>query len=195
MRRGLAVLLALLLSPCLTACRLHVSQVRLNRPLPEEQYRAIVLGDSTRRDVLALLGPPDTARYTPNELFFDYWAASHRGNDLEFFVPSNVIPLPIDPLSILSVPEYFFDLFVEPEEFRPTFMEETGRNTAEGAIGLIPFVSGQEVIILHGRQTRLDRLRVVFDRHTLEATRKALRLATGEYDQESLVEQILLRDD
>jgi hypothetical protein len=195
MRRRLAGLLVLAAGLCLAGCRLHIEQIRLNRQLPEDRYHAIVLGDSTRGDVLALFGPPDTARYTPRELFFEYWAAFHRGNDLEFFVPSDLIPGPIDPLAIFAVPEYFFDPFIQPGEFEPTFLEKTGRTVANAGLAFAPFVGGQEFVTLHGRQTRLDRLRVVFDRETLRATHKALRLATGEYEQETLAERILLQDD
>ena len=180
---------------CLAGCRLRLEQIHLNRPLPEQQFGEIVLGESTRGEVLALLGPPDGARYTPRELFFEYWAASHRASDLEFFIPSDVIPGPVDPLAILAVPQYFFEPFVEPEEFVPTFLELTGRNLANAGLSLAPFVGGQEVVTLRGRQTRVDRLRVVFDLATLRVTHKALRSATGEYLEETLTEQVFLQDD
>jgi hypothetical protein len=127
------------------------------------------------------------------DLVFDYWAGSHRGNDLLFFFPSDVLPLPVDPLSFLGVPRFFFDPFSEPEEFHPTVMERAGRTAVEAATSLIPFTSGEELFTLHGRQLRLDELRVTFDRDTKKATSKALRLATGEYRRETLAEQILLR--
>jgi len=195
MSRLLAGIWLLAAGLCLAGCRLRVEQIHLNRPLAEAPFAEIVLGESTRGEVLALLGPPDRARYTPRELFFEYWAASHRATDLEFFVPSDVIPGPFDPLGILSVTEYFFDPFREPDEFKPTFLERRGRNLANVGLAVAPFIGGQEIVTLHGRQTRLDRWRVVFDLKTLKATHKALRLATGEYEEQSFVEEVLLQDD
>ena len=188
---GLAVLAAGL---CFAGCRLHVQQIRINQPLSEDRYRAIVLGESTRRDVLALLGPPDEARYTPSELVFDYWTASHRGNDLELVVPSNLIP-GFDPLGVVAVPRFFFDPFVESEEFQPSFLERAGRDLTKAALRSVPCRSGQGIVQLHGRQIRLGRLRVVFDLETLSATQKALRLATGNTQRESFAEQIMLLND
>jgi hypothetical protein len=193
MKRGAArAALAVVLAVGLAGCRLHVSRLDLNREITGESFEWLVLGQHHRRDVLARLGPPDRALYTPTELVFDYLAARHRGSDLRFFVPSDVMPGPIDPAAVLAVPRFFFDLFVEPPEFQPTTMERVARAGADAAVSAAPFVSGQDVVILRGRKLRVDHLRVVFDRATLAATSKALRLASGDYQQQSLADQILL---
>ena len=192
-RRAAAAALAVALAGALAGCRLHVSRLDFERPLSDQSYQWLELGQHQRRDVLARLGPPDRAFYTPSELVFDYLAAHHRGTDLRFFVPSDVMPGPIDPAAVLAVPRFFFDLFVEPEEFQPTTLERVARVGADAAVSAAPFVSGQDVVILRGRQLRVDQLRVVFDRATLAATGKALRLASGEYQQQSLADQLLLR--
>jgi hypothetical protein len=192
MKRGAArAALAAALAVGLAGCRLHVSRLDLNREITGESFEWVELGAHHRRDVLARLGAPDRAFYTRSELVFDYLAARHRGTDLRFFVPSDVMPGPIDPAAVLAVPRFFFDLFVEPEEFEPTTMERLARVGADAAVSAAPFVSGQDVVILRGRQIRVDQLRVVFDRSTLTATGKALRLASGEYQQQSLADQIL----
>jgi len=189
MRRGAAAAaLAVALAAALAGCRLHVSRLDFNRSLSDESYGWLELGAHGRRDVLARLGPPDRAFYTPTELVFDYLAARHRGTDLRFFVPSDVMPGPIDPAAVLAVPRFFFDLFVEPAEFQPTPIERAARAGADAAVSAAPFVSGQDVVIL-----RVDHLRVVFDRATLAATSKALRLASGDFQQESLAGQLFLR--
>jgi hypothetical protein len=193
MRRALAATLVLAMLLPLVACRFHMARIDLNRPLRVSSYDAIVVGESTRRDVLALLGAPDAVHYNLEDLVFEYWAGSHRGTDLRFFLPSDVFPLPIDPLSVLGAPRFFFDPFSEPEEFRPTVMERAATSAANAAVSLVPFTSGEELVTLHGRQVRLDELRVTFDRNTKKATSKALRLATGEYQRETLPERLLLR--
>jgi hypothetical protein len=194
MRRGAAAAaLAAALAVGLTGCRLHVSRLDLNREINSESFEWVALGQHHRGDVLARLGPPDRALYTPTELVFDYLAARHRGSDLRFFVPSDFMPGPIDPLVVLAIPRFFFDLFVEPDEFQSSPLEQVTRAAAEAAADAVPFVSGQDVVTLRGRHLRADQLRVVFDRATLAATSKALRLASGEYQEASLVDPLLLR--
>jgi hypothetical protein len=58
----------------------------------------------------------------------------------------------------------------------------------------VPFTSGEELLIVKGHKLRGDRLRVVFDRETLNVVGKSLRLATGEYAEESLSDRVLLLD-
>jgi hypothetical protein len=192
-----AALLSLLVGAALasSACTLHIGRVDLNRPLNSSGYEAIALGSDTRREVLSRLGPPDALLYTPTELVFDYLASRHRATDLELFVPSDIVPGALNPASLLSVPRYFFDPFAEPEETDETFLEATGRRGVQLAVGFIPFASGEELLVVNGRQIRVDRLRVVFDRESLVATRKALRLASGEFSQDALGERVLLQAD
>ena len=73
--------------------------------------------------------------------------------------------------------------------------QQAGRRGVQLAVGFIPFASGEELLIVNGRQIRVDRLRVVFDRESLVATRKVLRLASGELSQDSLGERVLLQAD
>jgi hypothetical protein len=190
-RAGAAALAVALVAPA--GCRLHVTRLDHERALSDETYQWVELGQHQRRDVLARLGPPDRAFYTRTELVFDYLAARHRGSDLQFFVPSDVMPGPIDPAAVLAIPRFFFDLFVEPAEFQPTPMEQVTRAGAQAAADAVPFVSGQEVVTLRGRHLRADQLRVVFDRATLTATAKALRLASGDAQHASLADPLLLR--
>jgi hypothetical protein len=157
-------------------------------------YRAIALGEDGRREVLALLGPPDQLFYTRNEVVFDYRAASHRSTNLELFLPTDVVPGPW-PLGLLNAPRILFDPFEEPEAFAEPPLERNARRTAQGASRLLPFSGGIDVLILRNRQARGDRLRVVMDRDSLRTTQKELRLATGEYESETLAERILLRTD
>lgn len=191
--RAWATSLALAAALPSLGCRVHVARVDLNRPLSPQRYDELRVGEDDRHQVMARLGPPDALFYTPTELVFDYVAASHRGTDLRVFVPSDVAPGPVDPAAILAVPRFLFDLFSEPDEFQPTGLERAARTASDIAVSFAPFVSGQDVITLNGRQLRADRLRVVFDRKTLRLTAKALRLATGEYQQESELGRLLLR--
>ena len=193
MRRRIAAMLALIASLSLPGCRIHVARVSFDQPISSDDYEAVELGADKRSDVLAALGPPDTAFYTPDELIFDYHAGVHQATDLRFFVPSDVFTGPFNPLAILSVQKFFFDLFTEPEEFRPTLMERAGRNTANAMTRMIPFASGEDLLTLRGRQLRSDRLRIVFDRETLRAQQKSLRLATGAYQEDSLPQRLFLQ--
>ena len=191
-RWRLAVLLAALLVA--GGCRLHLSQVTSNRPVSSELYHAIELGSDGRREVLARLGPPDTVVYTPKELVFDYASVRHRGTEARLFLPTDILP-GFNPLFLISVLRFFFDDSGEPDELQPTAVERTARIGASAAASLVPFASGEDILILRGYQLRGDQLRVVFDRETLTTRRKSLRLATGEYAEESFTNRVLLQTD
>ena len=60
---------------------------------------------------------------------------------------------------------------------------------------LVPFTSGEELLIVKGNQLRGDRLRVVFTPDTQVVAGKSLRLATGEYEEDSLFDRVILRAD
>jgi len=189
-----ATRLALLLAAVLAAggCAVHVGRVDLNRALSARVYRAIALGSDTRRDVLARLGPPDALFYTPRELVFDYRAARHRLTDFELFVPTNFLPLPVSPAPVFSALRFFLNPFEEPKATQGTILERASEGSVRLAVGFIPFTSGEDLLVLNGRQIRVDRLRVVFDRQSLVATQKALRLQSRAYTSESLPERVLL---
>jgi len=189
----LALLFAAVLA--LGGCALHVGRVVLNRPLSKQVYGGIVLGSDTRHSVLARLGPPDALFYTPTELVFDYRAARHRVTDFELFVPTDLLSpsLPVSPAPIFSALRFLLNPFKEPEQTRGTFLERASRQSAKLGVGFIPFTSGEDVLVLNGRQLRTDRLRIVFDRQRLVVTQKALRLQSREYGKESLAERVLLK--
>jgi len=190
--RSLAVLLAV--ATLTSGCRLHLAQVTQNRPVSHQLYGAVDLGMQSRGDVLAALGPPDEIVYTKTELVFDYTSAVHRGTETRLFLPSDVLPV-FNPLFLLSLPRILFDASEPPEAFQPTFAEQGARGMLALLYSFVPFTSGEELLILRGHQLREDRLRVVFDREALIARRKSLRLATGEYVEESLPDRVLLRAD
>ncbi len=178
----------------LGACRLHLAQVRENNLVDPLHYEAIELGRDHRRDVMALLGPPDRAIYRETELVFDYLWMRHRGTDTRLFIPSEVFP-GLDPLFFLSLPRYFFDPSEEPEEFRPTIAERLAEGMAQLGTFAIPLANGQDLLIVRGHQLRSDRVRIVFDRDSLVVQGKSMRSASGEYRDESLTDRLLLRAD
>ncbi len=188
--RLLAVLLVA--SFATTGCRLHMERVLDNRSPATSAYGQILLGEDGQRQVLAKLGPPDRVDYQHGYMVFDYESGRHRSTELEFFVPSEIIPF-ADPLFILTVLRFLLDPSEEPEEFRGSFSERVGRTGATLALRLIPFASGTELLIARGWQVRGDRLRVVFERDSLVSVAKSLRLATGEYIDDSLTDRVLLR--
>jgi hypothetical protein len=192
--RRLAALLAL--SAGLAGCRAHLGSAHLNSPLRAGQYHDVSLGHDGRREVLARLGPPDAVLYTLDEVIFDYRAGSHRSTDVYFYVPSDLFPGPVNPVGFIQgTLRFFFSPFEEVEEFRGTAAERMGRGSAEAAAGAVPFARGLDVLTLRGRQIRYDRLRVVLDRRSGIASRKSLRLATGEYVEQSIGERMLLLGD
>ena len=178
----------------LGGCTLHLAQVRENNVIESARYAAIELGQDRRSDVMASLGPPDRIVYARSALIFDYLWMRHRGTDTRLFVPSEVIP-GFDPLFLLSLPRFFFDPAENPEEFETSNMERLAEGVARIAVGIVPFASGQDLLIAKGHQLRNDRVRVVFDRESLVVLGKSLRFASGEYKEESLVDRILLRAD
>lgn len=175
-------------------CRFHMVGVTENRPLGADGYEAIALGEHQRRDVLAQLGPPDHVFYTSVEEVFDYRAAAHRATDLRFFIPTDTFG-GVNPTLPLNALRFFFDPFEEPEELRDAPVIRASRASIRGATGFIPFADGTDILVLHGRQLRRDRLRIVFDSGTHIATQKALRLATGEYRHQHLPERAILQAD
>jgi hypothetical protein len=191
-RKPIALALLLLAGAVAAGCRFHMSTVVDNRTLPLGRYSEILLGDD-RRAVLERLGPPDRVEYVRNAFVFDYESAYHRGNELQLFLPSDVIP-GFDPLFLLAIPRLFFDQSATPDAFRPTLAERVGRRGVSAVLRLVPFTSGEELLIVKGHKLRGDRLRVVFDRETLNVVGKSLRLATGEYAEESLSDRVLLLD-
>jgi hypothetical protein len=178
----------------LGGCTLHLAQVRENNVIDTARYAAIELGQDRRSDVMASLGPPDRIVYARSVLIFDYLWMRHRGTDTRLFVPSEVLP-GFDPLFLLSIPRFFFDPSENPEEFEKSYVERIAEGLARITASIIPFASGQDLLIAKGHQLRNDRVRVVFDLESLVVLGKSLRFASGEYNEESLVDRILLRAD
>jgi hypothetical protein len=192
--RSLAAVLCLLATLPFGGCRLHVLRMDLERPLSAETYDAIDVGVADRTAILAQLGPPDRILYTRTEEVLDYRSASHRSTDLLFYLPTDVLGglRIVVPTGVLR---FFFDPFVEPEALREPSLVQLGRRSAEAATSLIPFASGIDLLVLRSRQLRADEIRVVLDRDTHAVQRKALRLATGEYAEQTLSESAGLRTD
>lgn len=189
--RRRALLLALLAGVALPGCRLHLAAVVDNRTLPLGRYDEIRMGDA-RRAVLERLGPPDRVEYQKRRFVFYYESAFHRSSELEIFLPTDVIP-GFNPLFLLSVPRFFFDASETPDPFAPTLAERAGRGGLSAVLRLVPFTSGEEILIMRGHQLRGDSLSVVFERETLNVVGKSLRLATGEYAEESIGGRVLLQ--
>ncbi len=192
-RRAAVLALVVCAALPLAGCRYHISRLDLNRAVTRAHFEAILLGEHDRRDVLAYLGPPDRVLYTPSELIFDYEAARHRGNDFSFFLPTYFVGS--GPFFLLRIPRLFFSGFEEPDEFDETTGERASRRATQFGLGLIPFTRGEDLLIVRGRQVRRDRLRVVMDRETLATRAKALRLASGEYEQHTITDRMLLQTD
>ena len=184
--------LALLLGVTSTGCRYFMTTVVDNRTVRLDLYPDILLGDG-RREVLLRLGPPDQVEYLRELCVFDCVSSFHRGNELEIFVPTDIIP-GFNPLFFLSIPRFFFDESEIPDAFAPTLAERAGRGGVSAALRLVPFTSGEEILIVKGHKLRGDRLRIVFDRETRSVVGKSLRLATGEYAEESLTDRVLLTE-
>jgi hypothetical protein len=189
-----AALLALVAALPFAGCKFQLTRMDLNRPLSRASFEAVELGADRRTQLLAKLGPPDAVLYTKTEEVFDYVAKSHRATNLRFFFPSDVVPY-VDPFAWLGVHRYFFDPFEEPAPFRPTFSDMLSRYALETAASNVPFLRGEDIVILRSRQLRGDILRVVLDRDTHQTLRKALLLATGEYALESWRERAFLGAD
>lgn len=194
MTRRLGAVLCLLAVLPLAGCRLHVMRMNVERPLSEQAFQAIELGADDRTAVLARLGPPDRILYGRTEEILVYEAASHRSTDLLFYFPTDVLGgfRVIVPLGALR---YFFDPFEEPEGLRPPLLAEYGRRTVDSTRSLVPFATGIDLLVMHARQLRSDELQVVLDRETRSTLRKTLRLATGEFADETLPERLILQAD
>ncbi len=175
-----------------SACTLQLAQVRVNNVVDSARYDSIEIGRDRVREVLASLGPPDRVVYGRTDLVFDYLWMRHRGTDARLFFPSGVLP-GFDPFFILSIPRAFFDPASLPEEFEHGALENTAHGMAQLPAALVPFGSGQDLLIATGHQVRHDRVRIVFDRETLVAHEKSMRAASGDYRHESLTSRILLQ--
>ena len=194
MRRSALVPLALLLLLS-GGCRLHMEHVFENQSPAMDRYRLISVARDDRATVLRRLGPPDEMEFLRDgTVVFDYVSSAHRQTRLESFVPSEIFPF-VDPLFILAIPRFFFDPSGSPDEFDRSTAESAGRGAATFALRLVPFTSGEELLIVKGHQIRADRLRVLFEPERRIVAGKSLRLATGEYQEDSLVDRVILRAD
>jgi hypothetical protein len=178
----------------LSGCTLHLVQVRENSVIDVDRYAAIELGHDRRRDVMSALGPPDRVVYGRSVLVFDYLWKRHRGTDARIFLPSEIVP-GFDPFFLLGIPRLFFDPSRVPDEFKGTHVERMAAGISRLATSVVPFSSGQDLLIARGHQLRHERLRIVFDRESLVAQAKSLRSASGVYRDESLTNRVLLRAD
>jgi hypothetical protein len=184
-------LVALLLVP---GCRFHMAQVEVRRPFSQADFEAVDVDGDDRARLLAELGPPDRLTYTLGEEIHEYEAGRHRGTDLRFFVPGELVRVP-GLGAVSGILRFFFGAFEEPEEFHSAFEVTAGRAAIGAVAGLVPFAGGQDVLTLRGRQLRHDRIRVVVDRDTLRVEQKALLRATQDLDQQSILERATLRAD
>ncbi len=189
-RPGRAAALPLAALLLALGCRLHMAQVEVRRPFSRADFEAIDVGRDDRAQLLERLGPPDHLSYSPRDEVHEYAAGRHRATDLRFFVPGELARLP-GLGAVLGILSFFFEPFEEPEEFRSSFEVRASR----GALGLVPFGGGQDVLTLRGRQLRTDRIRVVVDRDTLRVEEKALLRATEDLEGQSIFDRATLRTD
>ena len=172
-----------------------MEQVVRNRSAAMDAYPDIAVAGDDRAEVLGRLGPPDRIEFMRDGgVVFDYESFHHRNTRLDFFVPSEIFPF-VDPLFILAIPRFFFDQSDEPEAFERSTAANAGRGALSLVMRLVPFTSGEELLIVKGNQLRGDRLRVVFARDTRVVASKSLRLATGEYREESIFDRVILQAD
>jgi hypothetical protein len=178
----------------LSGCGFHMVQVEVRRPFSRTDFEAIEVGRDHREELLARLGPPDRLSYSLRDEIHEYDTGRHRGTDLRFFVPSDLVRVP-GLGAVAGILNFFFAPFEEPDDFRETFQVSASRAVIGTVAGLVPFGSGQSVLTLRGRQLRTDRILVAVDRETLRVKRKALLLATEDLAQQSTFERALLRTD
>jgi len=159
---------ALGLAALLTGCRIQVQFIERGERLGDEQYDAVVIGESDRAALLELLGPPDEVEYTLEDEVLEYHYAAHRGTNLDFLIPLSLIPS-IGRFSPLTGPIRAITPDSEqPEEFEDrNRVTETTEGTITGLAGLVPAASGGDSLALQGRRLRTDVLRFTLDRRSL----------------------------
>ena len=88
---GSAVTISLVGLLLLPGCGFHLAQVEVNRPFSHTDFEAIEVGRERRDEMLARLGPPDRLTYTLRDEIHEYDTGRHRGTDLRFFVPTELV--------------------------------------------------------------------------------------------------------
>jgi len=178
----------------LAGCGLHVGRIDDNAHVTPDLYRRIALRDDGRSEVLAKLGPPDRIRFTPEDEVFEYESEHHRSTDFRILLPTFLVPGP-GPGFLLGPLRFFFDPFEEPEEFREELPVRFIRVVIESLVNMAPSSGTEDLLTLRGRQLRSDLIRVVVDRESRRVTEKSLRLATGEYREDTIFDRALLQTD
>jgi hypothetical protein len=176
----------------LAGCGLHIGRIDDNANVTPDLYHQLVLGDDGRSQVLAKLGPPDRILITPTDEVFEYESEHHRSTDFRIILPTFLIPGP-GPGLILGPLHFFFDPFDEPEEFEEELPVRFIRVVLNSLIGMAPASGTEDLLTLRGRQLRSDVIRVVMDRKSRRVTEKSLRLATGEYQKDSILDRAFLQ--
>jgi hypothetical protein len=178
----------------LAGCGLHIGRVDDNSNVTPDLYRRVVVRDDGRSEVLAKLGPPDRILFTPADEVFEYESEHHRSTDFRIILPTFLIPGP-GPGLVLGPLHFFFDPFDEPEVFEEELPVRFIRIVINSLIGMAPSSGTEDLLTLRGRQLRSDVIRVVIDRKSRRVAEKSLRLATGAYLEDSILDRAFLRTD
>jgi len=178
----------------LAGCGLRIGRVDDNRNVTPDLYQQVLLREDGRSEVLAKLGPPDRILFTPGDEVFEYESEHHRSTDFRIILPTFLLPGP-GPGLILGPLHFFFDPFEEPEEFEEELPVRFIRVVLNSLVGMAPSAGTEDLVILRGRQLRSDVIRVVLDRESRRVAQKSLQLATGEYQEDSILDRAFLQTD
>jgi hypothetical protein len=187
-------LLLVLASLVLGGCGLTLGRVDRNAHVTPGLYDRIAPGEDGRSEVLAKLGPPDRILYTRSEEVFEYESEHHRATDFRIILPLFLVPGP-GPGLLLGGLRALLDPFEEPEEFEEELPVRITKLAVNGLVGMAPSTDTEDLLTLRGRQLRSDVIRVMLDRESHRVEEKSLRLSSGEYAKESILERSLLQTD
>jgi hypothetical protein len=178
----------------LAGCGLRIGRVDDNRNVTPDLYHRVLLLEDGRSEVLAKLGPPDRILFTPVDEVFEYESEHHRSSDFRIILPTFLLPGP-GPGLVLGPLRFFFDPFEEPEEFEEELPVRFIRVVLNSLVGMAPSAGAEDLLTLRGRQLRSDVIRVVVDRESRRVAQKSLQLATGEYEEDSILDRAFLQTD
>ncbi len=150
----------------LAGCRLSVQRLEQGTPWSPDGFEALEPHVSDRGVVLDELGPPHRVFYTLTEEIFEYQYSAHTGWNLDFILPTNLIPVfsQISPAG--AALRFLTPAVLIPDEFqdREAVVSSTDFVLNQG-FGVAP-VPGGDSIAVQNRALRSNVLRVTLDRES-----------------------------
>ena len=149
----------------LSGCTLQIEHYEDGSLFTVEDFERLDIGDD-RGAVLRKLGPPNEVRYTLQNEELHYQTAHRSAADLIFVIPTEFVP----GFSIVGRIRGVLGLLFPARGREGDIEKDAGINMARSILQIVVGTAGSpgtaDLVSLHGRDVRYDRIRVVISRET-----------------------------